>query len=205
MSDRKSNGRSKPYRRRFKRGSGTSRVPRVIGFNEMRLKTAWSHAALVSGTTGTLSDFISPTIQNSNEYSTVASLFTEVKLLGMVIHLIPKIPTLAASTATAASTLTVGTRYDVNMNTASVPTTLDQVINSSHVIDFSTASLRTLKYRMSVPRGLEFSVISQDAPNPGTPWAGSPGVVLFFGTGYIPSTNYFDVRVYASYHLRGRN
>jgi len=185
-----------------KRGRTSTRVPRMPAPNQMVLKTAWSHAALSSGTAGTLSDFIAPSIVSTNEYSTVTSLFTEVKLIACEIHFTSRNP---YATGTTSTTVTCATRYDVNNSTAVAPTTLDNVINSTHVADFTTASNRVFKYRMSIPRGLEYSAIAADAPNPATPWAGSPGAVLFFGTGMANSTAYFDVRVYAAYALRGRN
>jgi len=183
-------------------GRTSTRIPRMPAPNEMVLKTAWSHAALSSGTAGTLSDYIAPSIVSTNEYSTIGSLFTEVKLLACQIHLTSRNP---YATGTTSTTVTCGTRYDVNSSTASAPTTIDNVINSTHVVDFTTASNLVFRYSMAIPGALEFAVLAADAPNPATPWAGSPGAVLFYGTGMANSTSYFDVRVYAAYHLRGRN
>jgi len=200
MSTEKKSFSPKVSRKR-KRTGGTP-VPRNFPYNEMLLKTAWSHFALTSNGSGVLGDFIGPTITNTNEYSTIASLFTEVKLMACEIHLISRNP---YSTGTTSSTITLGTDMGINNATAVAPTTIDNVINSSNVKDFASTNPRPVTYVMSVPKSLEFSAIAADAPNPVTPWAGSPGAVLIFGTGMANTTAYFDVRVYATYHLRGRN
>jgi len=176
-------------------------TPRLPPVNEMMIKTAWSHASLTSGTSGTISDYIVPTITNTNEYSTLVSLFGEVRLIGCTVHINSRTP---YSTVAVVRTLTVGTQMSVSAGTVVAPTTLDAVINCTSVRDFSNATPTILRYRMPVPRSLEFSNIAQDSPTIPTPFAGSPGAILFYGDSFTVSSATFDIRVFAVYHLRGR-
>jgi len=182
---------------------GKPSYPRSLGYNEMMYKTSWTQSALAAGTTGTISASISPSIQNSTEYSTMQSIFTEVKLLKFIVNFTP---TQSTNGIVNHSNTVVGTNMVMNLNVFTPPTAYLGVENSSNVVTFNTAAVRVLRYRAKVPpRGeLDFANIVADAPNPVTPWAGSPGAVLVFAANLTSSTVYYQVNCYAWFHLRGR-
>ena len=171
------------------------------GMNTMLYKTSWTSTTLSTGTTGTLASWTSPTITQSSEYSIMASLFTECRLLRC--HMIFT-PTQAVNSSVLQGAVIVSTNMLLNGNTGGNPSSYSDVQNQLNAVRFSTSSVRPLTYVMPVPQDLEYSGISSDAPNPATPWAGSPGAVLWYATGLTASTVYLQLHVECVYALRGR-
>lgn len=192
-----------PTRKRRVAKSPLRRMPLL---NEMLVKSRWEYGQLASGTSGILSAAdISPSIQNSSEYSTLNVLFSEVRLVSCAVVFGPNYNTSQTPTLTTAI---VGTAMDDNQNNhASTPLTITQVQNLAKKKNFTigqyTDSVR--RYQMLVPRRLEFSLIGADAPSTPTPWAGSPGCVRIFADHCQTSTNYLIVYVETIHHLRGRH
>jgi len=180
-----------------KKTRGPSRSP----VNTMIYKTSWTSGAMTSGTTGAISYISSPSISNTSEYSVIQALFTEVRLISFKVTLTP---TQAVNGSVNHSRLVMGTNMLMNQNVNTAPTGWPSVENTTKQSFIMTAQVKQKTYNMVVPKGLEFSNIVGDAPSPVTPWAGSPGLMLFYGDGLTASTTYFQVNFTAVYGLRGR-
>ncbi len=113
-------------------------------------------------------------------------------------------PTQAVNGSVLHGRIVLGTNMAMSQNTGSVPTSFTDVTNLSGHRTIATTSVRPVIYNMSIPGNLEYSVLTNDAPSPATPWAGSPGCVVIYGTGLTVSTVYFNVDVEVTYVLRGR-
>jgi len=200
MTDQKNFSRSRrktpKTRRKARKG-----VPRGLGLNSMMLKTAWTLPAITTGTTGTIAYTSSPSIANSPEYSVLQSLFTEVKLVRFTVVLTPIAVGLASIVH---GSVIMGTNMRMNQAIAVNPAAANAVENTTKVQYISTTRLNPIFYRAPVPRDLMFSDLVADAPNPVTPFAGSPGTVLIFGTAMTVSTAFFAISQRAVYILRGR-
>jgi hypothetical protein len=146
---------------------------------------------------------MSPSIQNFTEYSTLSSLFAEVKLISAYAEFAPLDN---ASTSHAQGLLYVGTNLLYNRSTTVVPTSVSQVENLRGMRTISTSIIRPVRVRIAVPKGLDYSLITADAPATETPWAGSPGVLAgISGSGTLAnSIRYFYVRLTAIHAFRGR-
>lgn len=199
MSDRK-NRRSRPRRKNGKKGQ--SRLPQTVKYNEMMYRTAWTTGALVSGTTGSIASCLSPSIQNSSEYSTLQALFTEVRLTAVHWIFTTLVPN---STTLNVSRLWVGYNNAFTDGSNTVPTSFTEVVNLQGSRVLNSAQLGPVNVRGAVPSSLEHSLITLDSPNPPTPWAGSPGMLVVYGDGFTNSTGYWRVSAVACFHLRGRH
>jgi len=170
--------------------------------NEMVYKTSWIHASVASGTTGQMASWTSPSIIHSSEYSQIGALFTEVKLIRATFIFTPL---QAVNGSVLQTALVVSTNFLRTENTSgNDPASYTDVQNQTHSVRLSTLSVIPLRYRMPIPKGLEFANLASDSPNPPIPWAGCPGIVSWFAGTATPSTNYFALHVEAIYHLRGR-
>jgi len=172
--------------------------------DQMCQRHTWDYGALSSGTTGIISFAdMSASIQNFTEYSVLSSLFAEVKLLTAFAEFAPLDN---ISSSHAQGLLYVGTNMGFNKNTTTVPTSVSQVENLSGMRTVSTSINRPIKVRMKVPKGLDFTLITADAPATETPWAGSPGCLVgISGSGTLSnSVRYFYVRLTAVHWFRGR-
>ena len=98
----------------------------------------------------------------------------------------------------------MSTNMLMNDSIGSDPAAYSDVQNQTHPVRFSTLSVRPLRYTMPVPPDLEYAAVSADAPNPATPWAGSPGAIRWRAEGLTASTVYFQLHTEAVYALRGR-
>lgn len=191
---------TKSQTRRKKRLS-SARIPKALSLNEMKYKTTWTATAVSSGTAGTMQSWTSPSIAHSSEYSVVSSLFTEVRLLRCTAIFGP---IQSANGTIAHGTLIVGTNMLENESTGSTPAAFTDIQNLTRPVRISTLGVREYYYRVPVPKNLEFAALTADAPNPPTPWAGSPGAIKWFGSNVQPSTAFFTIHLEAVYHLRGR-
>jgi hypothetical protein len=146
---------------------------------------------------------MSPSITNFTEYSTLSSLFTEVKLLSAFAEFAPLDN---ISSSHAQGLLYVGTNMGFNKNATTVPTSVSQVENLNRMRTISTSIVRPVKVHMKIPAGLDFSLMTADAPATETPWAGSPGCLVgISGSGTLAnSIRYFYVRFTAIHWFRGR-
>jgi len=201
MSDVKETKSAKPRRRRRRGG----KVPRSMATNEMIYKSSWEYGTISSGTTGSIAvSNINGSIQNSSEYSPISSVFGEIKLLSMTatftaIQLTP------GTTAILQGHMWCGTNMSFNGNFNTNPTSPNGVTNLTQVQKLATFTVKPRVVRMYVPKNLEFTVITIDAPSTPTAWAGSPGCLVCWGDGLTNSTAYFKVDVTAVWHLRARN
>lgn len=202
--DRKTSKSSSSFRGR-KRRMGSSPFPRSLKSNEMIYESRWEFGQLSSGTSGVISAAsISPSIANTSEYSVIQNLFTEVRLLTCKVEFGPAVQT---TTNTTSITMVCGTALLANGTThASTPLAITDVQNLDRKSIFPMGLYvdRIHRYNMSVPKALEFSSITADAPATPTPWAGSPGCVYLFGDHATVSTPYLVVWVTARWHLRSR-
>jgi len=187
---------------RKKKGKGPG--PRRPMSNEMILESRWQYGVVSSSATSliTLAD-ISPSIVNSVEYSTLQSLFNEIRLLSCVVDFGPTVTTTAG-----VGTMIVGTQMQANQTTHdTVPLSVTQVVNLDRKKEYviGSSQMRIYKYKMKVPRGLEFSSLTSDAPATVTPFAGSPGCVYVYASNLTASVVYLNIYVTTRHHLRGRN
>ena len=167
----------------------------------MMLRTSWSASSITSGTAGSMYSWTAPSIANCSEYSVVQSLFTEVRLVRAIFIFTP---TQAANGTVSHGALVIGTNMLENQNTGQNPTSYLDVQNTTHPVRISSLSVKPLIYHMAVPAALEYTAVTLDAPDPPQPWAGSPGVVKWYGAGFTSSTVYFQLHLEAVYALRGR-
>jgi hypothetical protein len=168
----------------------------------MTYVTSWTEPTLSSGTAGTIANATyNPSMMNSSEYSTIASLFTEIKLLRYQIVFSPKAQSLSSASQ---GQLIIGTNIQFTYSTYTTPTAFSQVQNLAKRTIITSARTNSFVYEAWVPRDLEFAIITADSPVSATPWAGSPGAVVVFGNAFTPVTAYFDVTITAQYQLRGR-
>jgi len=204
MTDVKRSSRTRPKSKR-KGGQRKFRVVRAPMLDQMLQRHTWDYGALSSGTTGIISFAdMSPSIQNFTEYSTLSSLFSEVKLVSAYVEFLPLDN---ISSSHAQGILYVGTRQDFNKNVTSVPTSVSQVENLKGMRTISTSIVKPVRVRLAIStRGLEFSQISADAPSPVIDYAGSPGCLIgISGSGTLNnSIKYFYARLTAVHHFRGR-
>jgi hypothetical protein len=146
---------------------------------------------------------MSPSIQSFTEYSTLSSLFLEVKLLTAKATFVSVD---ADAADKAQGVLIVGTNMAATANSHSNPTTTSQVENLPGKVMIPTQIVRPFTVQMVVPRSLEYSLIGSDSPATPTPWAGSPGCLVGISGGTIltASTRYFYVFFEAIHKFRGR-
>lgn len=200
MSDRKGGGSW----RRKKLTKRKQAVPRRLPSNEMIIESRWNYGQITSGTAGLISAAdISPSIANSVEYSTLQALFNEVRCLTCTVSFGPTVTTTAG-----VGMLLVGTQMQANQTTHdSTPLSVTQVINLDRKKEYviGSSQIRIHHYRMKVPRGLEFSSITADAPATVTPYAGSPGCVYIYAAALTANVVYMNIYVTTRHHLRGRN
>ncbi len=193
-------------RRKGKRTSQRTRIP-LMGLSDgqsMTITCRYDYGEVKSGTSGSISIAdISPTIQNMSEYSTVSSLFSEIKLLACTV-----VFTNTCTSASVNGRIIIGTQMQANFNSHATPPLVSTQVENLAAVKYLTLGYsvfdRPFRYKMVVPPGLEYSSISADAPSTVTPWAGSPGCVYVFGDGLSASFQYFRVDVIATYTFRGR-
>jgi len=189
----------------IKRRAKKSGPQRMLRLNEMLLQSRWEYSQLNSNSAGILSDAgISPTIQGSSEYSTISSLFTEIRLISCRVIIAPNFNPASAITATVAI---IGTHLVSNATThPSPPLAATDVQNLDRKVRMSVGgyATRSLRYKMKVPPGLEFSNIAADAPATPTPWAGSPGCVRIYADHCTVSVPYVVIWIETMHHVRGR-
>jgi len=170
----------------------------------MIYKTRWDFGELKAGTAGTISfSQMSPTIQNSYELTPINALFTEIKCLKATFIFSPKAMTSNTGAAVLQGRLAVGTQMAWNYNVHTNPSSMQDVSNLPKLRYISTQAVRPVSVPMVMPQ-LEFSDVLGDAPNPVTPYAGSPGVLVGWADNLTASQSYFDVDFVGIYWLRGR-
>lgn len=200
MSDIKiTSGSKQKSRRGFRKLSLSRGINVPMDGNRAPYKTQFS-IQLASGTTGIISQVTSPSIANSSEYSTLQALYTEIKLIRCRLTYSSLNPT----ALTGQSRLVVSTNMAANGTTFVAPTGLISVQNGKRLKRILSAAVMPQSYNMYVPRSLDYSLITADAPATPTPWAGSPGVVYGWGSGFPVSIIVFDVDVECWFICRGR-
>jgi len=204
--DRKTRSKHQTKRGRARGGSQRTSVNSTSIMqlsNGMTYATRWEFGSVASGTTGQIAvSTINPSIVNTSEYSTITSLFSEVRLLRCQVIFTPALP----STSSNVGRVMIGTQMQANSSVPGTVTSITQVQNLARVtfMTVGAPSQRPLVYNMPVPRGLEFASITADAPSPVTPFAGSPGCVYLWADGLTNSNTYLKVDVIALYQCRGR-
>jgi len=167
------------------------------------LRSRYEFGVLSSGTAGAISaGGISPSIQNSSEYSVLQNIFNECRLVRAVVKITSIAPN---STSVNQSRIMIGTNMLFNGTTFTNPTAYSAIYNLSNPKEVTSSQIGVYTYRMVVPKGLEFSSITGDIPSTATPYAGSPGTVVIYGDRFTSSTAYFTVDVIMIHQLRGRN
>ncbi len=199
--DRKTAKVSKKRRTGRKGGGKMSLTDRRL--NSVYLR--WSYPfTLTSGTSGTISNSTSPTIQNMTELSYVQGLYTSVRLIRCIITYSP---IATNSTSVNQGRLIVGTNMAMNGTTNTPPTANSSVENLRNVKFIFTGEKKIHTYDMYVPRGLLFlpTTSGADVPTLPEPFAGSPGVVQHWSDTLTASTNYFEVNVTCIHQFANRN
>jgi len=196
MSDRKSFKKSK------KKGRSKRSVPRGMPTNEIIYKCSWTAGLLTSGTSGAISSSgLGFTIQNSTEYSALSTIFSEVKLLSAKVCFTAR----GTYSATNCSRLMGGYHVEYNSTTFTNPTQFSSVANLQKRFTLSSNIIRPFIYKVPVPKNLDFTAINADCPTLQTPFAGSPGTVMVYGTNFQASQDYFTVDYLdVIYYVKGR-
>ncbi len=191
----------KTSKKSVKRRKQKSNLPKRMPLNELVVSSAWSEIDMTTGTSGTLSFSIAPTIQNTTEYSTFTSLFSEVKLLSAQYTFFA---VQANSTTTLHSKMTMGEDMNFTAVTYALPSAYSAVINLRNCRSINTWRNAPFVYNYRVYGSIEHSAITQDSPSTPTPYAGSPGALVIFADDLSVTTTYFRVNAKAVWHLRGR-
>lgn len=187
---------------RRKAGTGSVRYRPVPPLNETIIRGGWTGTAIVSSTTGTISASYSPSIQNSAEYSTINSLYTEVRLVSFRMVLTPLV---CYDTILTQSRVWVGYNMAATDATHTNPTSMAQVTNLTNSRVLNSQKATPTHFKAPIPRNLEFSLMANDSPTLATPYAGSPGMFLIYGDGFsATATGYWRVDLLAVWHCRGR-
>jgi hypothetical protein len=219
MSDRKARTKGRGRRRKGKgrstRGYTTAsakaifRVAHGRAMSPIYFASTFPFGLLNSGTTGVIASsttsVLSPSISLFSEYSALTGLYSEIRLVAARVTLVPKTQT-TGSTSTLQDLMYIGTRPDYSLNSPPpVPTGPQFVENLQNPMTISTYGVRPFVYNMYVAQDLDFAAVSNDAPTPSTPYAGSPGVVMYYAANLATnSVNYFDINIRCIWQIRGR-
>jgi len=158
---------------------------------------------IASGTAGAISFTSSPSLQNSSENTVIQNLFSEVRLVSFrVVYT----PTQSVNGSVLQSTFIVGTNMIFNQTTNSAPAAFTSVQNLTRSRTVASCAVKPISISMVVPRGLEFTstATGSDVPAIPSPFSGSPGMLVGYGTGFTASTVYFKEQQIVIMHLRGR-
>lgn len=199
----------KVRRRRKKRNPLSFPERRVVP--SMMYSSKWNAGILGSDTAGAILSssstniatpaLLAPTIQNSSEYSQLNVLFGQIRLISYQVIFTPKLQNFAS---TVHGRLMLG--YFMNGNANNIPlvsgyTTVQNTLDNATIESYG---VRPFIWTANVPE-LEFSALNADSPSTITPWAGSPGVIIFYGDDFTASLgNYFSVDVICVWQLRAR-
>jgi len=179
----------------------TGGMPRGPPTNEMMYLTRWTNSNLSANGSGVISANVCQSIQLSSEYSSISNIFQTVKLVRWKVILSP---IQASSSSDAQNALYCGTNWTQNYTTNTAPSNFNAVQNLQGFRTVFSGSVRPISVAGRVPPALEPSIINADAPSTPIPYAGSPGVMAFYGDGFTDSAGYFAVIVEAVYYLKGR-
>jgi len=156
-------------------------------------------STMTSTTGSTITAFIPSDPSGSGygfaEWSSLVSLFSEVRILRLTIQLVSYNVTTGANTPVA-----VG----FNPTTSAAPSNEGAVIqlaDSEYWACNADRTNRGLKFDVSFDSRLGFSTTSSVTT---TPYAGCPGSIQIYGSGFGVSTAYFKVLVMGLYQFRGR-
>jgi len=178
------------------------RVPRSLPVNEVIYRCSWTGPLLTAGTAGAISSSgLGFSIQNSTEYSALSTIYSEVKLISAKICLSPR----GANSLTNISRIMGGYHVEYNTTTNTPPTQFSSVANTQRRFTVCSNIIIPFVYRVPVPQGLEYTAINADCPTLPTPFAGSPGVIMIYGTNFQASADYFTLDYLdVTYHVKGR-
>ncbi len=201
MTDVKTQKRN-PARRRRRRTATIPRQPRIA---ETIIPVGWTNSSISTGTSGAISTTFGLSCQEATEYTSLANLFQEVKLVSASWTFISGRPT-----DTVTASLQVFMAFDVryNSNTATAPASRDAVLhNNTWKVWNPIGAVKTFTYVAPSKqlRDLDFTKIDADAPTLPTPFAGSPGVLMLYADSGAVSTGYATLLTQASYWVRGRH
>jgi hypothetical protein len=210
MTDRKTNNRRRPRRGGKARSGQASPAKNFqkwdIAANGLTTTYRATIAPILlnSGTTGTLaSASIGFSIAQVSEYSLLTGLYSGVRLVAARLVFVNKTQTLSG---TLQDTVMVGSRPDYNITTPpSTPTGFQFVENLSDMKTFGTYGVRMFTFYPKIPKDLEYTPLTADAPVLPTEFAGSPGSVLIYATNLSTSSvNYFSVTLSCVWQLKRR-
>lgn len=177
-------------------------IPRNPLLNETLITVGWTNSAVTSGTAGTIAVTSGFSIQETTEYSAIANLFGEVRLVAAQVIFISG---RATDTTTVNAQMYMG--YDIRYNsvTASNPTSRAlQMALPKFTLWNAQGAVKALRVNVPIPKNLEFTRVDSDTPSAPVPYAGSPGVWSIWADGAAASTGYASWDTRATYHLRYR-
>jgi len=193
---------TKPKTQTKKKGR-KPQISRTPLLNEMYYRWTVEGGDLASNTAGIIAFSSSPSLQNSSENSVIQNLFVEVRLISFrVVYT----PIQSANGSVIQSTFIVGTNMIFNQTTNTAPSSFTSVQNLVKSRTIASVGVRPVSVSMVVPKGLEFlsTATGSDVPTIPNPYAGSPGMLVGYGTGFTASTTYFKEQQITVMHLRGR-
>jgi len=135
---------------------------------------------------------------NFSEWSNLAAIFSEVRILKFEVQVVPIIDNAVALTAGTPIIVGFNSTLSSAPGTEGVVATLIDSVYWSAGADRSTAGSR---YNVSYDSRLDFSLTSTVTD---TPYAGCPGSFQFYGSGYPNGSLVYKVLVLGTYQFRGR-
>lgn len=187
---------------KIKRKGPRRSIPKSLPVNEVIYRCSWTGPLLSSGTAGSIStSSLGFTISNSTEYSALSTIYSEVRLLSAKVCITPR----GANSLTNISRIMGGYHVEYNSTTNTAPTQFSSVANTQKRFTVCSNITRPFIYKVPVPKNLEFTAINADCPTLPTPFAGSPGVIMIYGTNFQASVDYFTMDYLdVTYHVKGR-
>ncbi len=180
-------------------------IPKQIPTDSVILRTSFTVAALTSDGTGLISQSIGASISQASEYSVLASLYREVRLLSFKLDFFFYYPYVNSGTNNGTALIVIGTDMRMNSTTFTLPTQYLDAYNLSDRKLFARTNPRQITFERQVPKNLEYTNIADDCPTLPVPFSGSPGVIQIVSLGNIASITHTTVLLCsATYQLRGR-
>lgn len=174
---------------------------RAPTLNNMFYSASWTVTTLTAGTSGQISMASGLSISNSSEYSSLQTIFSEVRLKRATFSFSCRY----AQDTGVHSRAQAGTRTEANQTTFTLPAAFTDVQNLVGKREFTDAFKGIVSVEAVVPSNLDYTSLVADVPTLVSPWAGSPGSMYLYGDGFVPSRDVFTIVVRAIWQLRGRH
>jgi len=194
---------TKKYNRPPRRGRTGLPAPRRMSSNLIKYTAQFpigTGGVQAADSKGVLAGAAGFTIQFSTEYSALSSVFAECKLLGVVVIITP----IYATSTVAQSQIIIGLNKGQNATTNSPPSSFSGVENLRGNVTVASAYPGRTTIKVNLTRVKNFLPLNGDCPTDPLSDSGSPGALLWYGTGFEASTNIFTMFYRCTWLLRSR-